>query len=510
MTENEDSAKRDKTDEIDLEALLSEKEKLESLIKRRFTKTITVMFTDLTGSTRLSAEIGDLPMRSLLKRHNDIVIPAIETNSGVMVKTMGDGTMSYFEDPSDAVVSAITIQREIKSFNRSLQHPPLLIRCGLNTGVGIVEKKDVYGDVVNVAQRFEALANPCEILLSEDTFNVVKENASFVIKFVKETAIKGKAGPQTVYKVEWEPEDSSDIYLTTNEAGDFAGEGMVTSDIVIPDDVEMDDLGTGTQLVETPPAPEYRVKIERKEGMPVYHELLPETMVIGRSPQVEINVPERFVSRRHARIVFEGGEYYIEDLNSHIGTLFNGEKVSKRKMAAGEIFTIGSVKITFQKIQTKIPNEVMGEGSETDGKDDNAFPDSDATLAMASKNILCLFLIERGKPTSSYDLREEPILIGRHEECDIVLKSPLVSRRHSKVWAKNGVAYLEDLSSNNGTFLNGSRVEKGEGKPGDEIKIGPFLLTVQSPLAPKTDNEKWDNDSDGLVKKVFSFLKKPR
>ena len=82
---DENNRPGDKSEEIDLETLLKEKEKLDSLIHRKFTKDITVMFTDLSGSTRLSEEIGDISMRSLLKNHYDIVTPIIKSNHIIQI-----------------------------------------------------------------------------------------------------------------------------------------------------------------------------------------------------------------------------------------------------------------------------------------------------------------------------------------------------------------------------------------------------------------------------------------
>jgi len=70
-----------------------------------------------------------------------------------------------------------------------------------------VEKKDIYGDVVNVAQRFEGLAKSGEILLSTETCDLVKEEEDLLVVFSQETHIKGKIGLQKVFKVLWREDE---------------------------------------------------------------------------------------------------------------------------------------------------------------------------------------------------------------------------------------------------------------------------------------------------------------
>ncbi len=87
----------------DLDKLLAQKEALENQIKSEFTRHITVMFTDLKGSTAIADLQGDLAARMIIKKHNDILLPIFKNNNGILVKTMGDGTMSYFEKELDAL-----------------------------------------------------------------------------------------------------------------------------------------------------------------------------------------------------------------------------------------------------------------------------------------------------------------------------------------------------------------------------------------------------------------------
>lgn len=72
-----------------------------------------------------------------------------------------------------------------------------------------------------------------------------------------------------------------------------------------------------------------------------------------------------------------------------------------------------------------------------------------------------------------------PFELGRTREAEIFLRDPEVSRRHARFETQNGVVFLEDLKSSNGTFLNGRRLaDPLEIRPGDEIDVGTTRLLV--------------------------------
>jgi len=88
-------------------------------------------------------------------------------------------------------------------------------------------------------------------------------------------------------------------------------------------------------------------------------------------------------------------------------------------------------------------------------------------------------ILERGAHRTE-SLRT-PFELGRTREAEIFLRDPEVSRRHIRFEAQNGVVYVEDLKSSNGTFLNGRRLaEPLEIRAGDEIDVGTTRLVVIS------------------------------
>jgi serine/threonine-protein kinase len=190
----------------DFEKMLDKRAQLESLMEEKFTRVLTVMFTDLKGSTTIAETEGDMVGRMLIKHQNDILLPAIKDNSGVFIKSIGDGTLSYFERAQDAVRAAVRIQRGMDELNMSKKfRTPVLMRIGMHTGKCIVEKNDIAGDVVNTASRFESAASAGEIYLSEATYDAMTDKAEIYCRYVKKVELKGKKELYSAYKAFWNP-----------------------------------------------------------------------------------------------------------------------------------------------------------------------------------------------------------------------------------------------------------------------------------------------------------------
>lgn len=191
-----------------MDAYLEERAKLDAQFADKFTKFITVMFTDLKGSTTIAENEGDIVSRMLIKSQSDILLPAIKENNGVFIKSIGDGSLSYFENALDALRAAARIQKEMDALNMSKKFKfPVLMRVGMHSGKCVVEERDIYGDVVNTASRFESAADGGGILLSEDTYNALSDKTEIYCRFDKQVTLKGKKEPYNAYKAFWNPRE---------------------------------------------------------------------------------------------------------------------------------------------------------------------------------------------------------------------------------------------------------------------------------------------------------------
>ena len=120
---------------------------------------LTVLFTDLVGSTERAGEEGDANWRDMLEDHHAIVRRQIELHTGREVKTTGDGFLATFDSPSRAVQCARAIKTGLVKLG-------LEIRAGVHTGECELIGADVAGLAVHVASRVQSTAEPGEILVS--------------------------------------------------------------------------------------------------------------------------------------------------------------------------------------------------------------------------------------------------------------------------------------------------------------------------------------------------------
>jgi class 3 adenylate cyclase len=135
---------------------------------------ITLLFTDLKGSTALYDRIGDLNAFSLVQQHFDRLQDVTVRHNGAIIKTIGDAVMAAFLSPLGAVRAAIAMRREIADFNRDRPDRELILKIGLHTGAAIAvtlnDRLDYFGQTANIAARVQNLADADEIFISDDVY----------------------------------------------------------------------------------------------------------------------------------------------------------------------------------------------------------------------------------------------------------------------------------------------------------------------------------------------------
>jgi predicted ATPase/class 3 adenylate cyclase len=135
------------------------------------TGTVTFLFTDLEGSTRLWERHAD-SMRGALARHDDLLRAAIEGAKGHVVKTTGDGIHAVFGTATEAVAAATQAQLHLAA-ERWGETGPLRVRMGLHTGSPEQRDGDYYGPTLNRAARIMAAAHGGQVLCSQVTADLV-------------------------------------------------------------------------------------------------------------------------------------------------------------------------------------------------------------------------------------------------------------------------------------------------------------------------------------------------
>ena len=133
--------------------------------------TVSFLFTDVEGSTRLWQEHPDT-MQGAMARHDEIVRGAIEAHHGHVVKTTGDGFHAAFATARDALLGAVDAMRAIEKEAWD-EVGPLRVRMGLHTGEATQRDGDYYGPSLNRAARLMSAANGGQLVCSQTTAELV-------------------------------------------------------------------------------------------------------------------------------------------------------------------------------------------------------------------------------------------------------------------------------------------------------------------------------------------------
>lgn len=163
---------------------------------------VTIMFTDMVGSTQLTQRRGDTAAQDYVRAHNAIVRAALTQHQGVEVKHTGDGIMASFGAPSLALDAAVAIQKAVRAHNALHPQREFRLRIGINAGEPIIEDDDMFGVAVQLAARICSAAEPDHILIA----NVVREllaGKAYPIQPLEPRVLRGIKEPQILHDVAW-------------------------------------------------------------------------------------------------------------------------------------------------------------------------------------------------------------------------------------------------------------------------------------------------------------------
>ena len=164
--------------------------------------TVTLLFTDIEGSTRLwEAEPGQ--MARALERHDELIRSAIEEHGGYVFKTVGDAFCATFWTADSAVSAALSAQRQLGAEAWPTARP-LLVRMGLHTGLCEERDGDYFGPVVNRVARLEAVAHGGQVVLSGTTAELVSQtlDVGVSLRDLGLHRLKDLGRPERVFQLE--------------------------------------------------------------------------------------------------------------------------------------------------------------------------------------------------------------------------------------------------------------------------------------------------------------------
>lgn len=181
----------------------------ESLLIKR----VTILFTDLAGSTALYSQRGDSQAYSLVNQHFQLLFKIVDQHHGAVVKTIGDAIMAAFTSPDDAIKAAITMQSEMQKFNRlssqasSSKNNQLILKIGVHTGacisVTLNDRADYFGTTINTAARVQTISQGNDIVFTADLLDQVKAITALKNYIGEQSSVmlKGLSEPIIVFRM---------------------------------------------------------------------------------------------------------------------------------------------------------------------------------------------------------------------------------------------------------------------------------------------------------------------
>lgn len=246
---------------------------------------LTILFADVSGSTRLFETRGDEAARHLI---GSILIALAEVaahHGGTVVKTIGDEIMCTFPGPLYGMLAATDMQRRIKN-DAEFARDNLAIRIGLHHGDALVENGDVFGDAVNTAARMadKTLARRDQIVTTASTVSGITHTAGLRVRSLGAVRVLGKQAPIEVVDVLWQ-EDIA--HVTTVQRVMAVSEAVDCVRLLLRFKSQVFELDEGTPFS------------------------------IGRDPASSLVVETEWVSRNHALIEWKRGYFMLADRSTN-------------------------------------------------------------------------------------------------------------------------------------------------------------------------------------------------
>lgn len=163
---------------------------------------VTVLFTDIAGSTNMTQALGDVLAQQVVRAHNKVVRDALHKFNGVEIKHTGDGIMASFSKTSHGVEAAVEIQKGAVEYSTANPDLPLGLKIGINAGEPIAEDDDLFGATVQMAARIVDKAEAGQIFVSA-TVKGLCSGKNFDFTARPGFTMNGFDGTVTLYELPW-------------------------------------------------------------------------------------------------------------------------------------------------------------------------------------------------------------------------------------------------------------------------------------------------------------------
>lgn len=259
---------------------------------------ITILFADVSGSTRLFEQRGDLEARRIISGVLDALLGIVSSHGGRLVKTIGDEIMCTFPGPLQAALAACDMQRRVAG-DPVFIADALGIRVGFHHGDALLENGDVYGDAVNVAARMAGLAKREQIVTTASSLTGLSHAGSLRSRPLGRARVAGKLLPLEIIDLIWQ-EDTSNLTM----------------------------IQRAVRVEDTAAAAGALVLRHRGRVLELGEDAPPLSM--GRDPSCGVSIEAEWVSRNHASLECRRGLWVFTDRSTNGSFVQFGEEPELR------------------------------------------------------------------------------------------------------------------------------------------------------------------------------------
>ena len=195
---------------------------------------------------------------------------------------------------------------------------------------------------------------------------------------------------------------------------------------------------------------------------------------IGRGSENDVVVDDPAVSREHATIIFENGQYVVEDVGSAGGTMVEGSSAGGQTvLSSGSTIQLGETELVFMQSDSPAPPAATGTGGADPGR-----PGATMVMEQPSTVMAWLAVTAGSDKGTTFQLKEGDTTIGRGRDNDLVIADAAVSRSHAMVKHQDGSFIVIDMGSGGGTKVNDQVVGGKAVRTGSTITVGQTRMAI--------------------------------
>jgi len=239
---------------------------------------LSVLFADVSGSTKLYETAGDAVAHAAIEKCVSIMRDKTVNAKGRVIKTIGDEVMSAFATADQAADAAIEMQSAITEMP-PVGNTQIGIRVGFNHGPVVERDGDVFGDAVNLAARLAGVATKGQIITARDTVMLMSPMLKAATRAITTIQVKGKAQEIQVYELIWQ--QSEDMTTLASQKSVYK-----------PKNAKLRLLVQGSEMVLSTERP---------------------AVALGRDAAADLVIKERMASRAHGKIERRLDKFILTD-----------------------------------------------------------------------------------------------------------------------------------------------------------------------------------------------------